>query len=154
MHIADGEQYFADIEHSNVVAKPSILPQAIEELSPRAKLEDHVDEGIVLEGGFEGIDEGVVELAEDALLKLYVLHLLQVDYVGLRDLLQGEHLLRWAQHELYSPEGPRSEGLRDLVFGDVCWVAILRACALGFGGVAIGFCPEGRTDFFPLSLLL
>lgn len=68
MHIADGEQYFADIEHRNVIAKSSILPQAIEELSPRAKLEDHIDEGIVLEGGFEGIDEGVVELAEDALL--------------------------------------------------------------------------------------
>lgn len=60
VHIANGEQYFADIEHSNIVAKSPILPEAIEELPSRAKLEDHIDEGIVLEGRLEGVDEGVV----------------------------------------------------------------------------------------------
>ena len=68
MHIADGEKYFTDIEHSNIVAKSPIFSKPIKQLSPWAKLEDHIDKGIVLEGGLEGIDEGVVELAEDAFL--------------------------------------------------------------------------------------
>jgi hypothetical protein len=68
MHIADGKQYFTDIEHSHIVAKSSILPKPIEELSPRAKLEDHIDKSIILEGRLEGIDEGMIQLAENAFL--------------------------------------------------------------------------------------
>lgn len=53
MHIADGQQNLADVEHGDIVAKPSILAESVEQLPSRAKLEDHVDEGIILKGSFE-----------------------------------------------------------------------------------------------------
>ena len=68
VHIADGQQNFADVEHGDIVAKASVLAESVEQLAPRAELEDHVDEGVILEGSLEGVDEGMVELAEDALL--------------------------------------------------------------------------------------
>lgn len=33
MHIADGEKYFRDVEHGDVIAEPTILPESIEEFS-------------------------------------------------------------------------------------------------------------------------
>lgn len=68
MHIADSQQYLADVKHGDIVAKASIFAESVEQLASRAELEDHVDEGVVLEGSLEGVDEGVVEFAEDALL--------------------------------------------------------------------------------------
>jgi hypothetical protein len=83
-----------------------------------------------------------------------MLDLFEVNNVGFGDLLQGKDLLRWAQDQFYTPKGSRSEGLGYLVFGDVCWIAILGACTFGFGGIAIWFCLEGRANFFPFPLLL
>jgi hypothetical protein len=154
MHVADGQQDLADIEHGHVIAKPPVLPQPVEELPSRAELEDHVDKGVVLEGSLEGVDEGVVQLSQDLLLQLYMLHLLQIYDVRLRNLLQGQHLLR-RTHDLLDPsEGARSQRLSDLVFGDVIRVTILLDGTLGLGLPPVGVGPQGRTHFFLLALLL
>lgn len=154
VHVADGQQDLADVEHGHVVAKTAVLAQPVEELAARAELEDHVDEGVVLEGSLEGVDEGVVELSQDLLLQLYVLHLLQVYDVRLRNLLQGQHLLRRTHDLLHPPEGARSQRLGDLVFGDVIRVTILLDGALGLGLSPLGVGAQGRTHFFLLALLL
>ena len=81
MHVADSEKNLADIKHSNIVTEPSIFTESIEELSSWAKLKYHIDEGVILECSFEGIDEGMVELCEYLFLEFDVFDLLEVDYV-------------------------------------------------------------------------
>lgn len=34
VHVADGQQDLADIEHGHVIAKSTVLPQTIEQLAP------------------------------------------------------------------------------------------------------------------------
>lgn len=89
MHVADSQQYFADIEHGDVVAETTIFAQSVEKLPSGAILEDHVHKHLVLECRLQRVDEGVVQLCQDAFLKLDVIHLLQVYYVRFRDLLEG-----------------------------------------------------------------
>jgi len=60
MHVANGHQYLDNVEHGNVVTEPAVLSETVEELPPGTVLEDHVDEDVVLEGGFEAVDERVV----------------------------------------------------------------------------------------------
>lgn len=153
VHVANGEQYFADVKHRNIIAKAPIFSQPIKELTSRTKLEDHVDEDIVLKGSFEGIDEGVVEFTEYLFFEFYMLHLFEVDYVGFRNLLQGEDLLAGPDDLLYPPEGPCPQGLSYLIFGDVVGVAGRRS-ALGLGVGAFRFVFEGRTYLFFLSFSL
>jgi tRNA G37 N-methylase TrmD len=68
VHVANGKQDLTNVEHSNVVTEPSIFPKAVKKLSSRTELEDHINEGVILEGGFEGVDERVIELAENLFL--------------------------------------------------------------------------------------
>ena len=62
MHVADSQKDFADVEHGYVVAKATVFPKTIKKLSTGAELEDHVDEDIILEGGFKRVDKGMVQL--------------------------------------------------------------------------------------------
>ena len=71
------------------MTKSAIFPQSVKELSPTAELKEHVDESVVLKGGFQFIYERVPELVKDLFLQSDVVHLLKIDYVGFRDLLQG-----------------------------------------------------------------
>ena len=106
------------------MAEPAVLPQPVEELSPAAELEEHVDESIVLKGGLQLIDEGVFQLIEDPLLEFYVVHLLQVDDVGLGYLFKGKDFpARWG-HELDPAEGACSKGGDDLILVDGVGVAV------------------------------
>ena len=88
MHVADRQQDFSDIEHGHIIAKAAVLTQTIEQLAARAELEQHVDEGLVLERSLQRVNKRVVELAEDLFLELDVLYLFEVHYVGLRYLLE------------------------------------------------------------------
>lgn len=117
VHVAEGEQDLADVEHGDVVAEPAVLAQPVEQLAARAVLKYHVDEALVLEGGLQRVDEGVVELHEDLLLQLDVLDLLQVYHVAFGQLLEGEHLLGGADDLLDPAEGARAQGLDDFVLG-------------------------------------
>ena len=88
MHVADCQQDFSDIKHGHIIAKAAILTQAIEQLPTRAELEQHVDEGLVLERSLQRVNKWVVEFAEDLFLKLDVLYLFEVHYVRFRYLLE------------------------------------------------------------------
>lgn len=96
----------------------------------------------------------MVELSQDLLLQLYMLHLLQVYDVRLRNLLQGQHLLRRTDDLLDPSEGTRSQCLSDFVFGDVIRVTILLDGTLGFGLSSLRVGSQGRTHLFLLALLL
>lgn len=61
MHVTNGEQNFTDVKHTDVVAEPPVFSQTIEEFPSCAILKNHVNENFILEGGFEGVDEGMVE---------------------------------------------------------------------------------------------
>ena len=94
----------------------------------------------------------MVQLAQNLLLELDVLDLLEVDDVGLGYLLEGQDLLVGADHLLHSPESTSSQGLSDLVLGDVVGVA-LKGVALGLGN-AVRVMAERRPDLFLLPFLL
>lgn len=49
VHVAEGEQYLADVEHGDIIAESTIFSEAVEELPSGAVLEDHVDEDLILE---------------------------------------------------------------------------------------------------------
>ena len=108
MHVAEGEEYLADVEHGDIIAESAIFSEAVEELPSGAVLEDHVDEDLILEWGLEGVDEGVVEFHQDVLFQLDVLNLFQIDDVTLRQLLEGEHLFIRRNHLLHSSKGSSS----------------------------------------------
>lgn len=62
MHVANGQQYFTDIEHSYIIAKAAIFTQPIKKFSSRTKLKDHVNKNFILKGGLKWVDKGMVEL--------------------------------------------------------------------------------------------
>lgn len=63
MHVANSKQYLANIEHCDIIAKTSIFPETIKELSSWTKLENHIDKGVILKCSFQRIDEGMIELS-------------------------------------------------------------------------------------------
>jgi hypothetical protein len=81
-------------------------------------------------------------------------HLLQVDDVGLWNLLQGKHLLSWTYYLLHSTESARAQGLSHFVFWDIVRITTLLYRSFGFRLAAFGVGPEGRTYFLLFSLLL
>jgi len=116
VHVAKCEENFASVEHGDVVAEATVLAKAIEKFAATAVLEQHVDKDVVLEGGLQLINERVMQFAQDALLQLDVLHLLQVDYVGLADLLQRQYLLPRRHNLLHSPERASPQCRQHFVF--------------------------------------
>jgi hypothetical protein len=68
VHVANGQQNFANVKHTDIVAEPSVFSQSIEKLTPSTVLKDHVNENVVLEGGFQGVNERMVEFCEDLFL--------------------------------------------------------------------------------------
>lgn len=82
--MAESEQYFTDVEHGDIIAKSAIFSEAVKELSSRAILEDHIDEDLILKRGFEGVDEGMIELHKDVFLEFDVFNLFQIDDVTFR----------------------------------------------------------------------
>ena len=105
MHVADGEQYLTDIEHGYIIAEPSIFTKSVKKLTSRTKLKDHVDEGHILEGSFEGVNEGVIEFTEYFLLEFDVLDLFEIDDMWFGYLFQSEHFFVGADYLLYTSEG-------------------------------------------------
>lgn len=87
MHVANCKQDLTDIEHGDIIAKPSIFPQTIKELSSRAVLKDHVNKDLVLECSLEAVDEWMIQFSEDAFLELDVIYLLEIYDVRLGYLL-------------------------------------------------------------------
>lgn len=61
-----------------------------------------------MEGSFEGIDEGMVKLAEDFFLEFDVLDLFEVDDMRFGDLFESEDLLTGANDLFDSAKGTSS----------------------------------------------
>lgn len=83
-----------------------------------------------------------------------MLHLLQIDDVGLWNLFQGKHLLSWTYYLLHSTKSAGAEGLSDLVFWDIVRITTLLYRSFGFRLTAFGVGPEGRAYFLFFALLL
>ena len=116
VHVAERQENLTSVKHGYVVTKATVLAEAVKEFAATAVLEEHVDEDVVLKGCLELVDEGVVELAEDALLQLDVLNLFEVNYVRLANLLQRQHLLPRRKHLLHPPERSCSQCSQNFVF--------------------------------------
>ena len=80
-----------------------------EELPPLHELQQHVQLPLVLEGGVEAEDEGVVAAQHHVLLVQHVVLLLVRDYFRLKHCFQGVEFLRTAVlHQRDATECPRS----------------------------------------------
>ena len=61
MHVANGQQNLTDIKHGDIVAKASVFPESIEELSSRTKLEYHVNKSVILKSCLQRVDKRMVQ---------------------------------------------------------------------------------------------
>lgn len=87
--MAKSQQNFTYIEHGHIITEAPIFSEPIEKLPSRTILEYHVNEAVVLESSFEGIDEGVVEFHEDLFFHFDVINLFEADNMTFRELLQS-----------------------------------------------------------------
>ncbi len=79
MHIAERQQNFAYVKHSNVVTESSVFPKSIEKLSAGAELKNHINEHLILKGSLERVNKGMVELGKNLLFEFNMLNLFKVN---------------------------------------------------------------------------
>lgn len=149
--MAEGQKNFTNVEHGHIIAKSAIFPESVEEFASWTVFEDHVDEGVILEGGFQRVNKRMIQLHQDLFLHLDVLDLLQVYYMAFRQLLQGQHLVVGSDNLFDSSKSARSQSIHHLVLGDVLGVPGLSGGSLFDPVLWIGL---GRLFLLPLSLQL
>lgn len=81
MHVTNGKQNLTDVEHTNIIAKPSILSQPIEKFSTSTIFENHVNKNVILESCFQRVNKRMIQLSKNFFLKFDVFDLFQVDYM-------------------------------------------------------------------------
>ena len=87
MEILQGGDNLRGVEEGGGVAELAGAPQVGEELAPADVGEQHVQAALVLVHPAQAHDEGMLDLLQDGLLVLDVLHLLELD-----DVPHGEEL--------------------------------------------------------------
>lgn len=80
---------FHRVEERDVVAKPGLTAEAVEELPAGDELEQHVELLAVLAYALDLVDEGVVQPAQQVLFGLDVFDLLEFDDFPFLHALQG-----------------------------------------------------------------